>query len=432
MHRLTTSPDLAGSTRTSRGRRVVTTAIAVVGLSVAALLTVPDQASAAAPTWQQVEEARGSETAKKEAIAQVEAALEAATNRAADAQKAADDAGETLVDAQAAADEANAELLAIQKKADQAEQQAASSEIVLGQAAAMLARPTSSGTLGDLLSSGDGAEDVLRGLSMSSKIGENLDALRDRAIAADNLASSLADQAQVALDERDRLTEEADAALDEAVTANEAAKDDAAEIDSQKTMLAAQLAALRDDRVSIEQAYRQAKAAEAAAARAVVGQAGAAGTGPISVGAGSGPGTVQPDPGTGWVAAIRSFGSYQAYGYRVHPITGEYKLHAGADFGASCGTPIYSVAAGTVTYAGPAGGYGNLVIIDHGDGISSAYGHMESSGIFVSQGQSVTAGQNIAGVGTAGGSTGCHLHLEIRQGTLATDPVAFLATKGVR
>jgi murein DD-endopeptidase MepM/ murein hydrolase activator NlpD len=431
MHRLTTRPDLVGSTRASRGRRVVTTALTVVGLSVASLLVVPAQAQAAAPTWQQVEEARGSEASKKEAIAEVEAALEAATNRAADAQKAADAAGEALVDAQAAADEANARHVSIQKKADEAGQLAESSEIVVGQAAAMLVRPSNSGNLSDLLSSGDGAEDVLRGLSMSSKIGENLDALRERAVAADNLATSLADQAKVALDERDRLADEADAALDEAVSANEAAKADASKIDTQKAMLAAQLVALQDDRVSIEEAYRQAKAAEAAAAMAV-GQAGAAGTGPISVGAGSGPGTTQPDPGTGWVAAIRSFGSYQAYGYRIHPITGAWKLHAGADFGASCGTPIYSIAAGTVTYAGPAGGYGNLVIIDHGNGISSAYGHMESSGIYVAQGQTVTPGQNIAGVGTAGGSTGCHLHLEVRQNGLATDPVAYLATQGVR
>jgi len=431
MHRLTTRPDLSGSTRASRGRRAVTTAIAVVGLSVASLLAVPAQAQAAAPTWAQIEEARSSETAKKDAIADVEAALEAATNRSADAQKAADAAGEVLVDAQAAADEANATYVAIQKKADEAREQSASSEIVVGQAAAMLARPTSTGTLSDLLSSGAGAEDTLRGLSMSSKVGENLDALRDRAIAADNLATSLADQAKVALDERDRLTDEADAALDEAVTANEAAKADAAKIDTEKATLAAQLVVLQDDRISMEQAFAQAQAAEAAAAQAKL-QAGAAGTGPISVGAGSGPGTTQPDPGTGWVAAIRSFGSYQAYGYRVHPITGEYKLHAGADFGASCGTPIYSIAAGTVSYAGPAGGYGNLVIIDHGNGISSAYGHMESSGIFVSQGQTVTPGQNIAGVGTAGGSTGCHLHLEVRQNGLATDPVAYLATQGVR
>jgi murein DD-endopeptidase MepM/ murein hydrolase activator NlpD len=57
---------------------------------------------------------------------------------------------------------------------------------------------------------------------------------------------------------------------------------------------------------------------------------------------------------------------------------------------------------------------------------------MERSGIYVANGQTVAAGQNIAGVGTAGGSTGCHLHLEIRRGGIATDPVAFLATKGVQ
>lgn len=428
----------AGASRVAS--RAAIAALLVVGLAAVPVLAAPAPAQAAGPSWQQVLDARGSEQAKKAALADIQVALEAASTRAADAQTAADEAGAALTEAQLAVDEATGEYETVQQEAAAARADADAAQVVVGQAAALLARPGSGGLTGDLLSSGDDAETVLRGLSMSTKIGENLSTLRERAVSAENLATSLADQAAVALAERDKLADEASDALDAAVAASDTAQRDVAAVDEEKATLAAQAEALQDDRLTLEQAYAsaQAKAAAEAAAAAAAARAAAAAPAPPRgggasrpVGPGS-PGTSVPDPGTGWVAGIRSYSSYQAYGYRVHPITGEYKLHAGADFGASCGTPIYSVAAGTVTYAGVAGGYGNLIIIDHGNGISSAYGHMERSGIYVANGQTVAAGQNIAGVGTAGGSTGCHLHLEIRRGGIATDPVAFLATKGVR
>jgi len=443
MHRLALSPSSlpsSGPSLRARASRAAVAALLVAGLAAVPVLAAPAPAQAAGPSWQQVLDARGSEQAKKQALAEIQTALEAATTRAADAQAAADEAGAALAEAQLALDEATGEYETVQQKAATARADADSAQIVVGQAAALLARPGSGGLTGDLLSSGAGAEDVLRGLSMSTKIGENLSTLRERAVSAENLATSLADQAAVALAERDQLADEASDALDAAVAASDAAQNDVAAVDDEKATLAAQVALLQDDRLTLEQAYAsaQAQAAADAAAAAAAARAAAATTAPPRGGGGSvpagpgAPGTTTPDPGTGWVSAIRSYSSYQAYGYRVHPITGEYKLHAGADFGASCGTAIYSVAAGTVTYAGIAGGYGNLIIIDHGNGISSAYGHMERSGIYVANGQQVAAGQNIAGVGTAGGSTGCHLHLEIRRGGIATDPVAFLATKGVQ
>ncbi|WP_209559476.1 M23 family metallopeptidase [Frigoribacterium sp. PvP032] len=432
----------ASRTASRAASRAAVAALLVVGLAAVPVLAAPAPAQAAGPSWQQVLDARGSEQAKEAALADIQVALEAASSRAADAQAAADEAGAALTTAQLAVDEATGEYETVKQKAEAARADADAAQVVVGQAAALLARPGSGGLTGDLMSSGAGAEEVLRDLSMSTKIGENLSALRDRAVSAENLATSLADQAAVALAERDKLADEASDALDAAVAASDTAQRDVAAVDEEKATLAAQAAALQDDRLSLEQAYAsaQAKAAADAAAAAAAARAAAAAAAPAPPRGGGGsrpagpgsPGTSVPDPGTGWVAGIRSYSSYQAYGYRVHPITGDYKLHAGADFGASCGTAIYSVAAGTVTYAGAAGGYGNLIIIDHGNGISSAYGHMERSGIYVANGQSVSAGQNIAGVGTAGGSTGCHLHLEIRRGGIATDPVAFLATKGVR
>jgi murein DD-endopeptidase MepM/ murein hydrolase activator NlpD len=431
----------AGASRTvSRAAsRAAVAALLVVGLAAVPVFAAPAPAQAAGPSWQQVLDARGSEQAKKTALADIQVALEAASTRAADAQAAADEAGALLTEAQLAVDEATGDYETVKQEAADARADADSAQVVVGQAAALLARPGSGGLTGDLLSSGGDAEEVLRGLSMSTKIGENLSTLRERAVSAENLATSLADQAAVALAERDKLADEASDALDAAVAASDTAQRDVAAVDEEKATLAAQAAALQDDRLTLEQAYASAQAKAAAdAAAAAAARAAAAAPAPARGGGGSrpagpgSPGTTVPDPGTGWVAGIRSYSSYQAYGYRVHPITGDYKLHAGADFGASCGTAIYSVAAGTVTYAGAAGGYGNLIIIDHGNGISSAYGHMERSGIYVANGQTVAAGQNIAGVGTAGGSTGCHLHLEIRRGGIATDPVAFLATKGVQ
>lgn len=405
-----------------------------LALALLATVVVPARAVAAVPTWQAVVAARDDETAKKKALADIQTALDDASARADAARASADEAGRVLGDAQAAVDEATARHEQLETRRAEARETADSARQVVGQAAALMARPGSGGMVGDLLSAGDGARDVLRGLSLSSKLGENVGRLRERAQAADNLATSLAGQAAVALAERDRLADDAQAALDEAAAASVTAEADLAAVDDERATLAAQAALLEDDRLTLEQAHAQAQAAAAAAAAAArPAPVAGGGTGPVAPGTGGpGPGVVVPDPGTGWVTAIRSYGSYQAYGYRTHPITGEYKLHAGADFGAICGTPIYAVAAGRVSYAGPSSGYGNLIVVDHGGGVSSAYAHMERSGIHVSVGQQVEAGQNIAGVGTSGGSTGCHLHLEVRLGGVATDPVAFLATKGVR
>ncbi|NEE01206.1 M23 family metallopeptidase [Phytoactinopolyspora halotolerans] len=119
------------------------------------------------------------------------------------------------------------------------------------------------------------------------------------------------------------------------------------------------------------------------------------------------------------------------FGFREHPITGEWKLHDGLDFAASAGTPVIAVAGGEVTFVGfrPWAGP-HLVEVDHADGFSSSYGHMASAD--VTAGDTIAAGQQIGTVGNEGLSTGPHLHLTILDGTAtAIDPEDWFAGYGV-
>jgi len=112
------------------------------------------------------------------------------------------------------------------------------------------------------------------------------------------------------------------------------------------------------------------------------------------------------------------------FGNRVDPFLGRLALHAGIDFRAETGTRIRSTAAGTVTAAGPAGGYGNMVEIDHGHGVSTRYAHLAV--VRVSVGEHVEADQVIGKSGSTGRSTGPHLHYEVRLNGEAVDPMRFL------
>jgi murein DD-endopeptidase MepM/ murein hydrolase activator NlpD len=99
------------------------------------------------------------------------------------------------------------------------------------------------------------------------------------------------------------------------------------------------------------------------------------------------------------------------------------RMHEGIDIGAACGTPIRAAASGTVVYAGWMDGYGNIIVIDHGGGLATAYGHQ--SALYVGGG-SVSQGQVIGAVGSTGHSTGCHLHFEVRVNGTPVNPLNYL------
>ena len=111
------------------------------------------------------------------------------------------------------------------------------------------------------------------------------------------------------------------------------------------------------------------------------------------------------------------------FGWRVHPITGQYKFHTGVDLGYGYGEDVRAVLPGKVVYCYWWGGYGNCVILAHTNGDHTLYGHM--SQILVSYGQQVNGGQVIGKIGSTGMSTGPHLHLEWWHNGTYTDPLAF-------
>jgi murein DD-endopeptidase MepM/ murein hydrolase activator NlpD len=112
------------------------------------------------------------------------------------------------------------------------------------------------------------------------------------------------------------------------------------------------------------------------------------------------------------------------FGQRLDPFMGRLAMHTGLDMREEYGSPVRVTAAGTVTNAGWSGGYGNMVEVEHGNGLATRYGHLST--ILVTEGQRVTAGTIIGKLGSTGRSTGPHLHYEVRVDGEAVDPVRFL------
>ena len=112
------------------------------------------------------------------------------------------------------------------------------------------------------------------------------------------------------------------------------------------------------------------------------------------------------------------------FGSRFHPVLGYSRFHAGTDFGAATGAPIRAAETGVVIFSGWYGGYGNTVILEHGDGLTTLYAH--ASRLYVSEGRAVRKGDTIAAIGSTGLSTGPHLHFEVRRSGEPVDPLNFL------
>lgn len=160
---------------------------------------------------------------------------------------------------------------------------------------------------------------------------------------------------------------------------------------------------------------KERQAARAAAAAAVAAAAQSSG------GQGASDNWVQ---GTGQLGWPVSGEITSPYGYRVHPIWGTTIYHSGIDIGVDEGTPVHAADGGVVVWSGWMGGYGYAVVIDHGNGLSTLYGH--NSELAVDEGQSVAKGQVISYAGSTGNSTGPHVHFEVRVNGDPVDPMGYL------
>ena len=121
-------------------------------------------------------------------------------------------------------------------------------------------------------------------------------------------------------------------------------------------------------------------------------------------------------PARGWVTSD--------FGQRLDPYTADRVMHTGLDIAAEHGKPVYAPSDGIVVFAGPEGGYGNVIVIDHGYGIKSRYGHLAQ--MLVKAGERVKRGQQVASIGNTGRSTGPHLHYEVRVNGVPQNPRKFI------
>lgn len=231
--------------------------------------------------------------------------------------------------------------------------------------------------------------------------------------ARDALVTLKAEQAEYAQSVQDRRDAEA-----QALAASEAESDALAA----KVQDLMGLTQAEKDRIAKEEADRRAKAEQEAQQQAQQGSGGS--TTPTTPEYNPG----VPSGGSFIAAPLATLSVSSPFGMRIHPILNRWILHSGVDFRATCGTPIYAAASGTVVWAAPNGGYGNHILIDNGtyDGASiyTTYSHLSKFNTFA--GDTVTQGQVIGYVGTTGSSTGCHLHFEVLRNGVFTQPMDWL------
>ncbi len=356
------------------------------------------------PSWSDVLEARNDVALKEAAIAELKGIIKGLEKKVAAAIAETERAGMIYQVAQLAFDEAAYKADQLQAQADEAKSDAEASRIRAGQFVSELARVGSVNISTSLLSNESGAADLLSRLGFASIIASQADGIYQAAIRDQNSAQSLTDQAKVAKKERDVLRAEAEVAFEIAQTAAIAAQTVFQEQQDHRATLLAQLATLVEDRLATEEEYQKG-----------LEENGTAGSN-LPPGAISSKGWARP--AAGYISS--------GFGWRVHPIYHSVMFHSGTDLAAGCGVPIYAARGGQIIYAAPLGTYGNFILINHGGGISTGYAHIANGKTFVKIGEQVSTGTHIADVGTTGGSTGCHLHFEVRENGKATDAVPYM------
>jgi murein DD-endopeptidase MepM/ murein hydrolase activator NlpD len=383
--------------------------VAAVGLLLGSVVTNQMAFAVEYPSWADVLKARQNIALKEKAIAEIKGIIRGLEKKLEAATAEAQRVGTIYQEAQLLFDEAAYKADMLQAQADEATESADASRIRAGQFVSELARVGNVNISTSLLSDASGADDLLSRLGFASIIASQADGIYQAAIRDKNTAQSLTDQAEVAKSERDILRDAAEASFEIAQDAAIAAENVFQEQQAHQATLMAQLATLVENRRVTEQEYQEGVEAGGTA------------------GSDLPPGAISSK---GWARPAAGYISSN-FGYRTHPIYNVVRLHAGTDLAGGCGIPIYAACGGQVVYAGWNGGYGNFILISHGDGISTGYAHIATGKTFVRYGEQVSTGTHIADVGSTGGSTGCHLHFEVREDGKAINPVPFMRGKGI-
>lgn len=399
------------------GHLTLPTVVLAVFVLIAGVLFVNSEPAQAKeyPTWQDVLEARKDEARTKKKIEELQGLLEELMLEYQAAEEEAMRLGEIYYEAQLALDDAIYTQQQLQAEADAASVIAEESRMKAGQFVAELARVGGGDLQATIFVNADEADSLLQRLGYAAKIAEQTDGIYAKALADQNTAQSLTDQAEVAAQIREDLEREAAVAFDAANAAAIRAQQLLDEQLENQAQLEAQLAVLIEKREATEADYQAGVIARQQAAASAV-------RGMIDPGQVSAQGWARPTGGR-----ISSH-----FGNRIHPIYGVVRFHAGIDLALGCGNPVYAARAGTVSYSGWLGTGGNFIRLNHGDGITTGYMHLQEGSLYVKFGESVETGQLIARVGNTGGSTGCHLHFETRRNMVAEDPYYFMGDRGVR
>lgn len=407
----------------SRSRLRVRAVAASLALALAAVVGVSAQPTSALAedyaTWEQVEAARSDVAAAAALSQQIKAQIAQLAADLAAAQAEVERAGNEFQAADTAYQIKNIETATLQGQADEAHATAETSQVRAGQMAAQLARNGSGDVSMNLFAQGEDAGNLLYGLEMTQRISAQAAGIQTKAEQDRNNAQALTDSAEIARAELEELRVIAEQLFQQAQAASAAVQ---VAYDNQQQRgreLEAQLLVLENRSTATQASYQRGEDERIRLENERIAREAAEAAEAIKNGTVSSSGWAKP--AGGYISSV--FGYSAGYG----------GYHKGIDLASGCGNPIYAGSAGVVIFAaeGYNQGYGNQVMIDHGGGVVTRYGHIRNGGILVSHGQGVGSGQQIAEIGTTGNSTGCHLHYEVSVYGNLTNPYSFMQDRGI-
>ena len=396
----------------ARGAGSRTTALIAGASSIALAVMLGVQPAVAAPTadfpsWSDVQAAKRDEASAKAQLNALNASIAAAQKEVDRTQAESEKRGAEYADAQQKYDEQSMITQAVKDQAAAAQAEADKARLESTQLIANLAKQGGGGDLTTgLLGDSGNADGYLYRIGTMQKVTEHSNAVYAKAVQLQKTATSLAEQEVIEETKLEEYKADAQAKFEVAQAAAIEAQQKYDALQEAKAKAEALVAYLTDKREVTEADYLE----------GLRQQWGSGAGGEVSA--------------SGWA---RPAGGRitSGFGWRYDPINGSRAFHTGVDLAGGCGIPIYAAHAGTVTYAGWYGTWGNYIRIEHGDGTNSGYAHIMPGGIGVHIGQQVAPGQLIARTGTTGHSTGCHLHFIIRYGENLTDPVPFMRNQGI-